>query len=405
MGKVIVIGGGPAGMMAAATAAKRHKVILLEANERLGKKLYITGKGRCNVTNAKSINEFFDFIPGNPQFLYSALYSFTNEDSMEMFNSLGVKLKVERGDRVFPESDKSSDIIKAFERKLINSNVEIHLNSRVKSIKHNNGSITEITLTNGKSFKGDYYIIATGGKSYPATGSKGDGYVFAKELGHTIVSPKPSLVPIEVKDPWIQDLQGLSLKNVEVTVYKNDKAIYTEQGEMVFTHYGVSGPLILSASRYIDNRGGFTLSINLKPALNEQELDNRIQRDFKKYINKDFKNSLDDLLPKKLINTVITLSMISPEKKVNSITKEERRRLAEVLQRLKLTVKGLRPIEEAIVTAGGVSVVEINPSNMRSKLINNLAFCGEVMDVDAYTGGYNVQIAISTGYLAGEGVE
>lgn len=404
MAKVIVIGGGPAGMMAAIKASENHSVILVEGNERLGKKLFITGKGRCNVTNAKDISELFEYIPGNPSFLYSALYTFTNEDVINMFNSLGVELKIERGDRVFPKSDKSSDITNALQKKLISSGVKILLNNKVIKLIKKENKITEILLSSGENIKGDYFIMATGGKSYPSTGSTGDGYKFAKDLGHTIIEPKPSLVPIEISDEWVKKLQGLSLKNIEVKLYRDNKLVFKDFGEMLFTHFGISGPVILSASRYISGKGKYILSINLKPALNEQELDMRIQKDFKKYINKDFKNSLDDLLPQKLIDTIIYLSNIDANKKVNTITKEERKNLLYILQNLNLNVRGLRPIEEAIVTAGGVSTKEIDSSTMKSKLVNNLSFCGEIIDVDAFTGGYNVQIALSTGYLAGEKV-
>ncbi len=401
MAKVIVVGGGPAGMMAAITAAKNHEVTLIEANERLGKKLFITGKGRCNVTNAKDIGEFFDHIPGNPSFLYSALYSFTNEDVMSMINESGVELKVERGDRVFPKSNKSSDIISFFQRKLNDSGVKVLLMSRVSDITFKDRRISNLKLSNGEIIHGDYFIFATGGKSYPSTGSTGDGYRFAKKIGHKIIEPKASLVPIEIKDSWIKEVQGLSLRNVQITLYKNDKAIYSDFGEMIFTHYGVSGPIILSASRHVEEKGIYKLSINLKPALTSDELDLRIKNDFKEYSNRDYKNSLEDLLPKKLIEVIIKLSNIAPNKKVHSITKEERLNLTSLLQNLTLDIKGLRPIDEAIVTAGGVAVQEINPSTMKSKLAENVYFAGELIDVDAFTGGYNVQIAISTGYLAG----
>ncbi len=401
MAKVIVIGGGPAGMMAAITAAKAHEVVLLESKERLGRKLYITGKGRCNVTNAKDISEFFDYIPGNPAFLYSALYTFTNEDVMSMFNDNGVPLKVERGDRVFPISDKSSDIIGLFQKLLSQENVDVRLNSKVVDIIITDTKLQSVILSSGEKVKGDYYIFATGGKSYPLTGSTGDGYKFAKKMGHKIIEPKASLVPIILKDPSIKDLQGLSLKNVRVNLIKNSKVIYSDIGEMLFTHFGASGPIILSASRHIKENNKYSISINLKPGLTEEELDARIQRDFKEYSNKDYKNSLDDLLPKKLIAYVINRSGISPDKKVHSITKGERLNLVKLLQNLTFHVGGLRPIEEAIVTAGGISVKEINPSTMQSKLLDNVAFCGELIDVDAFTGGYNVQIAISTGYVAG----
>ncbi len=404
MSKVIVIGAGPAGMMAAMTAAKKHEVILLDGNNRLGKKLFITGKGRCNVTNAKDISEFFDFIPGNPYFLYSSLYSFTNEDTMNFFNEQGIELKVERGGRVFPKSDKSSDIIKGLTNGLMKEKVNIMLDSKVTDIIYEKNNIQEVVINGNKKLKGDYYIIATGGASYPATGSQGDGQKYAEKGGHNIVKLKPSLVPIEIKDEWVKEVMGLSLKNISVTIKEGTKKVYKEQGEMIFTHFGVSGPLILSGSRFIKEGKKYTLSIDLKPALDIQELDKRIQKDFKKYINKDFKNSLDDLLPKKLIPVIIRLSNINENKKVNEITKEERRNLVNLMKNLSMEVKGLRDISEAIVTAGGVDIKEIDPSTMKSKIINNLSFAGEVMDVDAFTGGYNVQIALSTGFIAGSNI-
>ncbi|MFT8314434.1 MAG: NAD(P)/FAD-dependent oxidoreductase [Clostridium sp.] len=405
MKRVIVVGGGPAGIMAAMAAAERNKVLLIERNEKLGKKLYITGKGRCNVTNNKDISEFFDFIPGNPEFLYSSLYTYNNIDIINYFEEMGVNLKVERGDRVFPKSDKSSDIINALRRSLENKNVEIMLNTRISSINIENDRIKSLITDDGKLIKGDHFIICTGGLSYPQTGSTGDGLVFAKKAGHNITKIKPSLVPIEVKEPWIKDLQGLSLKNVELLIKNNHKTVYREFGEMLFTHYGVSGPIVLKASRIIDEKEDMSVVINLKPALKTEELDKRIQKDFVKFSNKDFKNSLNELLPQKLINTIVNLSGIDENKKVNSITKEERRRLVNIIQNFTLQVKGLRGIEEAIVTSGGVDIKEIDPSTLKSKLINNLSFAGEVMDVDAYTGGYNIQIAFSTGHLAGENID
>lgn len=406
MAKVIVIGAGPAGMMAAISAAENHEVILLEGNERIGKKLFITGKGRCNVTNAKDISEFFDFIPGNPHFLYSALYTYTNIDVMNFFENAGVKLKVERGSRVFPNSDKSSDIISGLSRGLNEALVDLRLNSKVKDVIFNNNKIEAVILENGSKVKGDYFIITTGGKSYPLTGSTGIGFDLAKKMGHTIVEPKPSLVPIEIEESWVRELQGLSLRNIELKIKnkKNSKVVYSGQGEMLFTHFGISGPLVLSGSRFIKDGERFEISLDLKPALEEKQLDLRIQKDFKKNLNKDFKNSLDELLPKKLIPVIIELSKIDENKKVNSITKEERRTLLNLLKNLTFTVKGLRDIAEAIVTAGGVSTKEIDPSTMQSKIVDNLYFAGEVIDVDAFTGGYNVQIALSTGYLAGKSI-
>ncbi|MBU5268813.1 NAD(P)/FAD-dependent oxidoreductase [Clostridium cochlearium] len=402
MKKVIVIGGGPAGMMAAITAADKYKVFLIERNEKLGKKLFITGKGRCNVTNKKDISDFFDYIPGNPEFLYSSLYTFTNENTIEFFNSRNTPLKTERGDRVFPKSDKSSDIIKALEKELEDKGVKIMLNSPVRDIKVKNNLIHSVILQNGLEIEGDYFIIATGGASYPQTGSTGDGYKFASKVGHKISNIKPALVPLEIEDPWVKNLQGLSLKNVELKIINSkSKEVYKDFGEMLFTHFGISGPIVLSSSRYVKENEDQYAVLNLKPALTFEELDKRIQKDFNKYINKDFKNSLNDLLPKKLIDTIIKLSNIPEDKKVNSITKEERRNLCSLIQNLKMKIKGFRPIKEAIVTSGGINVDEINPSNMQSKIIPNLHFAGEVIDVDGYTGGFNIQIAFSTGYLAG----
>lgn len=404
MAKVIVIGAGPAGIMAAIHASKKHNVTILDGNDRIGKKLFITGKGRCNVTNSKDISEFFDYIPGNPHFLYSALYSYTNEDTMNFFENVGIKLKVERGGRVFPMSDKSSDIIKGLSIGLKESNVQVKLNSKVTNIIYDANKIVGVEINNSTKLYGDYFIIATGGASYPLTGSRGEGQKFAKKLGHTIIELKPSLVPIELNEPWLKDLMGLSLKNISLSVLKNNKVLYKNQGEMLFTNYGISGPLVLSGSRYVKNEGSYEASIDLKPALNESELDKRIQKDFLKYQNKEFKNALDDLLPKKLIPLIINLSNIPLDKKVNVITKEERKKLLHILKDLRVKIKGLRPIEEAIVTAGGVNTLEIDPSTMKSKIISNLSFAGEVIDVDAFTGGYNVQIALSTGYIAGNSI-
>ena len=404
MAKVIVIGAGPAGIMAAIHASKKHNVILLDGNDRIGKKLFITGKGRCNVTNAKDISEFFDYIPGNPHFLYSALYSYTNEDTINFFENAGIKLKTERGGRIFPMSDKSSDIIKGLSIGLKEANVQVKLNSKVTNIIYNNDKITGVEINNTTKLNGDHFILATGGASYPLTGSRGEGQKFAKSLGHTIIDLKPSLVPIELNEPWLKELMGLSLKNISLSILKNNKVVYKNQGEMMFTNYGMSGPLVLSGSRYVKNDGNYEVSLDLKPALNESELDKRLQKDFLKYQNKEFKNSLDDLLPQKMIPLIIKLSNIPENKKVNVITKEERKNLVYLLKNLKAKIKGLRRIEEAIVTAGGVNTLEIDPSTMKSKIISNLSFAGEVIDVDAFTGGYNVQIALSTGYIAGSSI-
>lgn len=391
-------------MMAAITASNNNKneVLLLDKNEKLGKKLFITGKGRCNVTNYKDISEFFEYIPTNSNFLYSALYTYTNIDTMNFLEDKGVKLKVERGDRVFPESNKSSDIIKAFESTLKNNGVRVKTQCEVKEFITKEDKILGVRLFSGEIIKGDKFILCTGGCSYPQTGSDGYGYKLVSCLEHNIVTPKASLVPIEIHEKWIKDLQGLSLKNVEVKIYnKNNKVLYKNFGEMIFTHFGVSGPIILTGSKVVNEDANLKISINLKPALNLEQLDKRLQSDFIKYCNKDFKNSLDDLLPKKIINTIINLSGIDPFKKVNLITREERKRLVNIIQNLTFNIKGTRPIAEAIVTSGGVNVKEVDPSTMQSKKIKNLYFAGEVLDVDATTGGFNIQIALSTGYLAG----
>ncbi|MEE0567451.1 MULTISPECIES: NAD(P)/FAD-dependent oxidoreductase [unclassified Clostridium] len=403
MSKVMVIGAGPAGIMAAITAAENHNVVLVDGNEKIAKKLFITGKGRCNITNGKDIGDFFDYIPGNPHFLYSALYSFTNNDVIEMIESEGTKLKIERGGRIFPESDKSSDIIKALSKKLSKAKVDIKLNSKVTDVFFENNTIKSVEINNSQKVSADYFIIATGGASYPLTGSRGEGQVLAEKLGHKIIDLKPSLVPVELNGDWFKELMGLTLKNVKLDILDSkNKVRYSNQGEMKFTSYGISGPIVLSGSRYIDYKDTYSISIDLKPSLDDKELDLRVQKDFKKYINKDFRNSLDDLLPQKMIPLIIKLSKIDDYKKVNEITKLERKNLVSVIKGIKGKVKGLRPLEEAIVTSGGVSTLEIDPSTMKSKIINNLSFAGEVIDIDAFTGGYNVQIALSTGYLAGK---
>lgn len=404
MKKVVVVGGGPAGMMAAIKAGEKgHRVTLIEKNDRLGKKLFITGKGRCNLTTNKDIEEIIKNIPGNGAFMYSSLYTFSNYDLMDMIERKGVKLKVERGGRVFPQSDKSSDIIKCFERYLKENNVEVLLNTKVTDVRASNGHIEGVEVDSGRFIKCDVVILATGGKSYPATGSSGDGYVFASKLGHKITEIKPSLIPLVTREEWVRELMGLSLKNVELTVKYKNKTIYRDFGEMLFTHFGISGPIVLSSSRKVVDYlpGEVDIYIDLKPALSEGELDSRILRDFEKFKNKQFKNSLDELLPKKLIPVVIKLSGIPSEKAVNSITKEERIGLVKLLKQFRLTVTGTRPISEAIVTRGGVNVKEVDPSTMESKIINGLYITGELLDVDGLTGGFNLQIAFSTGYCAG----
>lgn len=405
MSKVIVIGAGPAGIMAALEASKSHDVTLVDGNEKIGKKLFITGKGRCNVTNAKDISEFFDYIPGNPHFLYSALYTFTNEDTMNFFENHGIKLKVERGDRVFPKSDKSSDIIKGLSNALKQTNVKIKLNSKVTDIKFKERKITSVIINNSQVLKADYFIIATGGASYPLTGSRGEGQQFAEKLGHNIVPLEPALVPMVVKDEKTKELQGFSLRNIEINIKENNKkSIYKDFGEINFTMSGVSGPLILKGSRFIEKGRKYTAHVDLKPALSIGELDKRVVRDFTKYINSPFKESLKNLLPQKIIPMVIKMSEISQNKMVNEITKEERKKLVNILKDFTFEIEGLRPLSEGIVTRGGVDIKEIDPSTMKSKIIDNLSFCGEVMDVDAFTGGYNVQIAFATGYVAGNNI-
>lgn len=406
--KTIVIGAGASGLMAAGWAAKNGEdVTIFEKTSSCGKKILISGKGRCNITNAIDIGDFIEKVPGNGNFLYSAFYSFTNEDVVKFFNDLGVATKVERGGRVFPLSDTSKDVLNALLRFIDKYNVKIEYNSKVEDIVVENSKVIGVKV-DGRLIKSDRVILATGGKSYSKTGSTGDGYNFAKKLGHTIVAPRPSLVGIITKEEWVPELQGLSLKNVAVTFKHKNKKIYEDFGEMLFTHFGISGPVILSGSRavhsFMNNEceiDDVTVEIDLKPALDIEKLDDRIIRDFEKYINKQLKNALFDLLPEKLIPVVIKLSEIDEDKKVNVITKQERRKICEILKHLTVTLKKLRPIEEAIVTAGGININEINPSTMESKIIKNLYFSGEVIDVDAYTGGFNLQIAFSTGYLAG----
>ena len=403
--KIIVIGGGPAGMMAAATAGSRGlEVTLVEKNEKLGKKLYLTGKGRCNVTNNAETEDLIANVPTNGKFLYRAFSAFSNKDLIALLNRLGLRTKVERGNRVFPESDKSSDVIRTLEKNLDHNHVR-RMIAEAENILSKDGHITGVLLKDGRTLSCDSVVVATGGMSYPTTGSTGDGYRFAKELGHTVTPLNPSLVPLETMEDWPKDAQGLSLKNIALTVLdKRGKKIFGDFGEMIFTHFGVSGPVILSASSYMGKMesGKYRIRIDLKPALSEEQLDHRIQRDFTKYARRNLSNGLDDLLPKKLIPVVIRLSGILSDKPVHQITKEERHTLVRLLKELPLTIQGYRPIREAIITSGGVSVKEIDPGTMESKLIRGLFFAGEVIDVDAYTGGFNLQIAFSTGYLAGQ---
>ena len=396
MRTVIVIGGGPAGMMAAGTAAQRGcKVLLFEKNESLGRKLLITGKGRCNLTNAADVEEMLGSIPGNPFFLYSALYSLDSFGLVRFFEELGVATKVERGNRVFPVSDKSGDVLRAMERFLQKGRVRVYLNKGVKKV-HSGGVVTQ----DGEAFKGDAVIIATGGLSYPSTGSTGDGYRFAKQHGHSVTELHPSLVPLHTEEKWVAGLQGLSLKNIGMSAYFNKKKMWFGRGEMLFTHVGISGPLVLTASRQpVD-----TVILDLKPALDEKKLDKRILRDFELYSNKNFKNSLQDLLPGTMIPVLIALSGIDEDKKVHDITKEERKKIVHTMKNMQLTIEKTAGFNEAVVTRGGICVDEVDPSTMASKKTKGLYFAGEVLDVDGLTGGFNLQIAFSTGFLAGSSV-
>lgn len=405
--KVIVVGGGAAGMMAAIRAGELHdNVILFEKNEKLGKKIYITGKGRCNVTNNADIDTILKNINRNPKFMYSAIYSFDNLRLYSFIEENGCPLKVERGERVFPVSDHASDIIKALSKALKDRRVNIKLNTPVKELIIEDGAVKGVILADGTREYADKVIVTTGGLSYPTTGSTGDGYKMAESAGHTVVPTRPGLVPLVTGETWVPKLQGLSLRNVELKLYAEDKCVYKDQGEMLFTHYGISGPLVLSASAYYDKESrknkNVSVSIDLKPALDEDSLDKRILRDFEKFNNKQFKNALDELLPSKLIPVIVELSEIDPYKAVNVVTKEERKRLVQLLKHLTMTVIGAGNYNEAIITIGGINVKEINASTMESKLVKNLYFAGEVLDVDAMTGGFNLQIAWSTGYLAGE---
>lgn len=405
MSKILVIGGGAAGMAAAIFAARNgNEVHLYEKNEKLGKKIYITGKGRCNVTNASDMDTLFASVISNPKFLYSAFYSFTNEQVMDLFEELGVSLKVERGNRVFPVSDHSSDIIFALQREMQRQGVDICLHTEVKELIVENNVCKGLLLKNGKKVYGDACIVATGGISYQSTGSTGDGYRFAKNVGHKVTELLPALVPMEVKEWYAKELQGLSLRNVIATIYDGKKKVYEDFGEMLFTHFGVSGPLIISASSKVGKKlqkNPLILSIDLKPALTKEQLDQRVLRDFEENRNKLFKNAIDKLFPAKLKPIMIELSGIPEEKKVNEISREERQRFVELIKDFRMTLTGLRGYNEAIITKGGISTKEVDPGTMESKLVKSLYFAGEVLDLDALTGGYNLQIAWSTGYLAG----
>lgn len=406
MSNVIVVGGGAAGMMAAIFAARNgQNVTLLEKNEKLGKKIFITGKGRCNITNASEIEDLFSAVISNPKFLYSGFYSFTNDQVIHFFEELGVATKIERGNRVFPVSDHSSDVIAALTREMQHLKVKVQLHCEVKELLINNErEIKGVRLANGKKMTADAVVVATGGISYPSTGSTGDGYRFARNCGHKVTELFPSLVPMEVKEWYAKELQGLSLKNIKIHITDGKKKLYDEFGEMLFTHYGVTGPVILSASSIVGKtleKKELVLHIDLKPALTEEQLDKRLLREFEANHNKQFKNAIDSLLPAKLRPVIIELSGIEEEKKVHEITKEERLNLLRLIKDFHMTLTGLRGYNEAIITKGGISVKEIDPGTMESKLIKNLYFAGEVLDLDAVTGGYNLQIAWSTGYLAG----
>ncbi len=417
--KVIVIGGGPAGILAAISSAENgNDVTILEKMNSLGRKLLITGKGRCNITSSIPIEEFISNIPGNGRFLYSCFQNYTNEDIINLLKEQHVEVKEERGNRVFPVSDHSQDVLNAFIRKLNSLKVEIKTNASVKEIlveENDAKKVTGVMLENGEKIKADKVILATGGKSYPATGSTGEGYEMAKKLGHSIEKIRPSLVPLTVSEKSLKlckQMQGLSLRNVGISLIdkENNKTIYEDFGEMLFTHFGVSGPTILSSSAHLlryknveekFRQNNILLKIDLKPALDEAKLDGRIKRDFEKYKNRTLQNGLQDLLPAKMIFPVLELAKLNGEKKINSVTKEERLKLLKNLKEFTLEIKGFRPIEEAIVTAGGISIKEINPKTMESKMVEGLYFAGEIIDVDAYTGGFNLQIAYSTGYTAG----
>ena len=407
MSKVLVIGGGAAGMFAAIFAAYNgNEVHIFEKNEKLGKKLFITGKGRCNITNLSDMDTLFASVVTNSKFLYSSFYSYTNQDVIDFFERIGVSTKVERGNRVFPVSDHSSDVIAGLSKHLKELGVQIHLNTTVKKVVGEK-SFEYLEVQDGRKIYGDACIVATGGISYRTTGSTGDGYKFAKDVGHTVTELLPALVPLEVKEWYAKELQGLSLRNVTAVVMDDKKKLYEDFGEMLFTHYGVSGPLMLSASSYIGKRlqdKELKLVIDLKPALTVEQLDQRVLRDFEENLNKQFKNAIGKLFPAKLIPVMLELSEIDPEKKVNLISKEERQKFVHLIKHFTMTITGLRDYNEAIITKGGINVKEINPATMESKIVDGLYFVGEVLDLDALTGGFNLQIAWSTAYAAGSSI-
>ena len=403
MSKILIVGGGAAGMFASIFAARNgHEVHVFEKNDKLGRKLFITGKGRCNITNACDVEELFPAVMRNSRFLYSSFYGYTNQDVIDFFESLGVRTKIERGNRVFPVSDPSSDVIRALSDEMRTQGVKVHLNTEIRNIETDKEEFQYLVLSDGAKVEGDSCIIATGGVSYRATGSTGDGHRWAQKLGHKVTELLPSLVPLEIREPWIPELQGLSLRNVKVDVRLGKKKLFEDFGEMLFTHYGVSGPVILSASSVIGSKidKQLILTIDLKPALSEEQLDHRVLRDFEENKNRQFKNALGKLFPAKLIPVMIERSGIAPDKKVNEISKEERKQFLNLIKNFDMKIAGLRGFQEAIITRGGVSVKEVNPGTMESKLVKNLYFVGEVLDLDAVTGGYNLQIAWSTAYAA-----
>ena len=406
MKRVVVIGGGAAGLMAAVIAGREGaKVTLLEKMNYVGKKMGITGKGRCNITNACDMSDFIKNTPGNGKFLYGAYERFTNEDLLQLLHDAGLETKVERGGRVFPASDSALDVRNTFMKLMKHYGVDVHLEEPVKKLLVDDGVVTGV-VTDRETYHADAVVIATGGKSYPATGSTGDGYILAAQVGHTITDIRPSLVPIVTEESWVKDLMGLSLRNVELSVVAKNKVQAKMFGEMMFTHFGITGPIVLSLSHTVGklmrkkNIGTIGLDINLKPALSPETLDKRLQKDFDLYSKKQLINGMKDLLPSRLIPLIIELAGIDPQKPINQISKEERQQIGYMLQHMPLTVKGLRPVEEAIVTAGGISFKEFNPKTMESKLVKGLYGAGEVLDIDAFTGGYNLQAAFSTGYVA-----